>query len=528
MEHLYEKLAKYAEEGNYPYHMPGHKRSGPEGFPADAYRMDITEIEGFDNLHQPEGILKKLQERAAQIYGAEESFYLVGGSTCGVLAAVSSAVPAGGHILMSRNCHKSAYHAVYLRNLKVSYLNPPYLEEYGIADAVTPQQIGEALDKAGDVDAVLIVSPTYEGRISDVAAIAEIVHKKGIPLIVDEAHGAHLGLAEGFAPNSCQAGADLVVHSVHKTLPALTQTALLHVKGRLADRERLRRFLHIYQSSSPSYLLMASIDRALHYVEEAGAEAFARFRKLFGAMTAVLAECRCLNILCGTPETQDVGKLLISVRESRLTGRQLYDRLLQEYHLQTEMAAESFVLAMFTVSDREEAYCRMTEALLEIDCMLIRKKGYEKMSGRPAVEESHGEIGGGLAKGEYYRESGSKLVHEEGYRESVSWSHVTGKLGEAAWRQEGDCIPLAIAWDMDAETVTLEDSVGRRGAEFINLYPPGVPLLVPGEYMTEELCRKIQEAVGQGLTVQGVQTGKDESGSQIILTKILLCKEEGN
>ena len=213
----------------YPYHMPGHKRQAWGALPQQLYELDITEIEGFDNLHQAEGILQELQKKAARIYGADESFYLVNGSTCGILCAVSSALPSGGHILMNRNCHRSAYHGAYLRNLTISYLWPAYMKEYDIYDAVTAEQIREALEQEPDIGAVLIVSPTYEGRVADVKAIAETVHAKGIPLIVDEAHGAHLGLAEGFWPNSCQAGADLVIHSVHKTLPSLTQTALLHV-----------------------------------------------------------------------------------------------------------------------------------------------------------------------------------------------------------------------------------------------------------------------------------------------------------
>ena len=198
MEHLFEKLKENASEDIYPYHMPGHKRQSWGELPEALYTIDITEIEGFDNLHQPEGILLELQKRAARIYGADESFYLVNGSTGGILSAISSAVPVGGHILMARNCHKSAYHGAYLRNLNITYLYPSWLPEYDIFDAVTPQLVAEALEQEPDINAVLLVSPTYEGRISDIGAIAKIVHKKGIPLIVDEAHGAHLGLAEDF------------------------------------------------------------------------------------------------------------------------------------------------------------------------------------------------------------------------------------------------------------------------------------------------------------------------------------------
>ena len=287
--------------------MPGHKRKAWGELPAQLYRLDITEIDGFDNLHQPEGILKELQEQAAACCGAEESYYLVNGSTGGILSAVSAALPASGHILMARNCHKSAYHAVYLRNLCTSYLYPKMLEDYDIFDMVSPEQIEEALDKEPDIQAVLLVSPTYEGRISNIRHISEIVHARGIPLIVDEAHGAHLGWSDAVHENSCRQGADLVIQSVHKTLPALTQTALLHVNGTIVDRERLRRFLHIYQSSSPSYLLMASIDNALQYMERDGKKALDIFCSRYAAMCEKLGACKALKFLPADRQRQEEG-----------------------------------------------------------------------------------------------------------------------------------------------------------------------------------------------------------------------------
>lgn len=448
--------------------MPGHKRQGWGRLPQELYRMDITEIDGFDNLHQPEGILRTLQKRASMLYGAEETYYLVNGSTCGILSAVSCALPFGGHILMARNCHKSAYHAAYLRHLKITYLYPRSMEEYDIMDRVTPAQVQEILEQEPDIDAVLVVSPTYEGRISDVAGIAAVVHEKGIPLIVDEAHGAHLGLAEGFPQNSCQAGADVVIHSVHKTLPALTQTALLHVNGKLIDRERLRRFLQIYQTSSPSYPLMASIDNALQYAASKGREAFECFRVRYQEMLKALEACRYLRFL-PQEEEQDIGKLLISVKQANITGKQLYQILLERYHLQTEMAAEQFVLAMFTVNDTKEAYLRMTAALLEID------------GGLTAGQEEH---------------TGCK-------KEYPVTGNGTKQIGKEA-------IPLAQAWEMPAEYVTLDAGVGRYAGEFVHLYPPGIPLVVPGESVERETYLRILHAVQQGLSVQGIRM--EESG----------------
>lgn len=491
MEHLFEKLFHYGEGTIYPYHMPGHKRQSWGELPESLYKKDITEIEGFDNLHQPEGILLELQREAARIYGAEESYYLVNGSTCGILSAVSCALPFGGHILMARNCHKSAYHAAYLRHLKTNFLYPRELEEYDTADAITPRQVQEALEKKPDTEAVLIVSPTYEGRIADVSAIAGIVHERGIPLIVDEAHGAHLGLAEGFAKNSCQAGADLVIHSVHKTLPALTQSALLHVNGSLVDRNRLRRYLHIYQTSSPSYLLMASIDNALQYAE-AYQEAFARFRTCFAKMTDELTRCRYLKVLKGKQEEQDVGKLLISVKGTGLTGKSLYDILLSEYGLQVEMASVSFILAMFTVNDSPEAYERMTRALLEIDRKLAEEKWKKDACREKAV-----------------------------CRKQTKAGRVPDHIDRSI-----DSVPLFQAWDREAEEILLWESAGRHVAEFVNLYPPGVPLLIPGERITETLCHDIQRAVEEGLNVQGIHVRKDgKESTQKILLRVL--KQEG-
>ena len=519
MKHLTDELLRYAGEGVYPYHMPGHKRRSCGMLSEDFYRMDITEIDGFDNLHQPEGMIAELQRAAARLYGAEESFYLINGSTCGILSAVSAALSEGGHILMARNCHKSAYHGVYLRNLRVTYLYPPYLDEYDIFDAVTPQQIEDALEAEPDIRAVLIVSPTYEGRIADIRRIADIVHRRGIPLIVDEAHGAHLGLADMLPENSCQAGADLVIHSVHKTLPAPTQTALLHVNGTLVDRGLLRRFLRIYQSSSPSYPLMAGIDNALRYIEESGGEAFREFWMRFREMTGILTGCSRLKFLFGEPERQDVGKLLISVKEAGLTGKELYDILLKKYRLQPEMASGSFVLAMFTVNDGQEAYECMVRALLEIDAGLEGKK--EKIF--PAGEESgiwaaapKGEGTGGAAgvpgvtKGDGKAAEGS-LEGEAGQQSRTSRvSEDAGKTAEGSPEAKPQSrIPLSRAWDMPSEIVALEESAGRYAGEFVNLYPPGVPLLVPGERITEKLCRDIIRNVEAGLSVQGVRVDKN-------------------
>lgn len=469
---LFEQLYSYGEMDYYPYHMPGHKRRQLGEIPEQLLKADITEIDGFDNLHQPEGLLQKLQERANALYRAEETFYLINGSTGGILTAISSVLPRGGHLLMARDCHKSAYHAAYLRGLRVSYLYAERVKGFDFNEAVTAEQVERSLAEQPDVGAVLIVSPTYEGRIADIQEIARVVHSRGIPLLVDEAHGAHLGFAEGFAPGSCTQGADIVVHSVHKTLPAMTQTALLHLNGNLVDRERVRRFLHIYQSSSPSYLLMAGICDAMEIVERKGQERFAWFRQRYECMLKRLEACDTFRFVPWQDVEQgrqDIGKLVIDTGPSRVSGQQLYRMLLEQYHLQCEMAAGHYCLAMFTMADETEAYDRMERALLELD--------------------------GRLAE--------PRCGTSEEERESSRRTAAVLSKPEIAYS-------MAEAWDMSWKMTRLSDAVGHPVADFINLYPPGIPLLLPGEVLTESLYQQIMDSLTKELTLQGIKESDGE------------------
>lgn len=480
---LYKQLEGYGNSDFYPYHMPGHKRRICGDIPPEIFNIDITEIDGFDNLHQPEGILKELQEEASKIYGADESFYMVNGSTGGILSAISAVLPVGGHLLMARNSHKSAYHAAYLRTLTISYIYPPMLQDYDVYDAITPKQVADELKQNPDIGAVFLVSPTYEGRIAQVREIAEIVHKRGIPLIVDEAHGAHLGLVPWMSENSCQAGADIVIHSVHKTLPAMTQTALLHVQGNLVDRERLKRFLHIYQTSSPSYVLMASIDNALNALKQNKFRQFEIFREQYGHMLERLKACKNMKFLLPESGRQDIGKLVIFSSKKDLSGRQLYDILLQKYHLQLEMAAGNYCLAMFTVGDTEEAYVRMADALLQIDTDWNR--------------------------------------YVDPHCNCTPWSFAQKLLrNETTMQQTTSLIPLAKAWDMEKEILPIELAQGRYIGEFVNLYPPGVPILVPGEIFTKEKSELILSYIAEGLTVQGIL---EQENSKLEKSKHKIC-----
>ena len=472
---LYAALSEYGSSDYYPYHMPGHKRSKLAGEMAQYYGIDITETDGFDDLHHAEGILREAMQRANRLYGAEETFYLVNGSTCGVLASIMTAAERGCELLIARNCHKSVYHAAIMQELNLHYCYPSPLKEYGICDGVDADSIDRMLEQYPNCRAVVITSPTYEGIVSDIKAIADAVHAHDKILIVDEAHGAHFGLDESMPRSAIAGGADLVIHSLHKTLPSMTQTALLHVQGKRVDRRKLRSYLTMLQTSSPSYVMMASMDSCIRYVKEHGAERFAFMRRQYDLFCKKLDSCRHIRIANKKDLTEkrycladwDIGKLVISVRNTSVNGQELYDLLRKEYHLQPEMAASDYVLAIMTIMDSEEGWQRLADALFEID-------------GR--IEE----------------ENACKRTAAESISAMGADAGADGLIPPTAG------MTVACAFHREREELPLEKAEGRIAAEFIYLYPPGVPILVPGEIVSGSILARIGGYLRMGLCVRGV------------------------
>lgn len=461
MSTLYDKLYDYSNSGYYGFHMPGHKRQ-KTFYKKDLYtnvnlpyELDITEIDGFDDLHHAQGVLLEAQERAARLYHAEESHFLVNGSTAGILSAVMGAAEKGDTVLVARNCHKSVYHAISIHELNPVYLYPAFDEELHLNTEIQVQDVEDALEHHPDIRAVIIVSPTYDGVVSDIEAIAEAVHKKGLPLIVDEAHGAHFGFYRNFPENACQRGADIVIHSLHKTLPALTQTALLHINGERVDREKVRKYLHMLQTSSPSYVLMASMDECMELLEKHGSEMFDSYSVLLEKTRKSLKGLKNLQII--RTERYDVSKIIISTKNAAITGKELYKILLEEYHLQMEMAAADYVLAMTSVADTKEGMERLTNALFSIDNRVSRKP--ESFSAVPVSVRA-----------------------EAAY-----------KIADAEFAMEGK---KSMPW---------KESVGYISAEYAYLYPPGIPIIVPGERMRKEAAEALCWYKRHGFSVEGLK-----------------------
>ena len=434
-----EALYEYSKGEVYPFHMPGHKRNRASS--ADDFLV-------------------------AKLYHADKSFYLINGSTAGLLSAISACTSDGGSILMARNCHKAAYHAVYLRRLHAHYLYPAVFEETELNGGITPKAVEEALNVCPEIEAVLITSPSYDGMVSDIAAISEIVHAHQIPLIVDEAHGAHLRFSDTFPESALENGADIVIQSLHKTLPSLTQTALLHTQGSLVSEERLKRFLSIYQSSSPSYVFMSSMDACIRLLESSSEVLFKEYTVRLKECRRKLSDLKHLHLV--KPDEvvgkngvydMDCSKIIISTKGTSIDGEMLREKLLDKYQLEMEMTAPSYVLALSSVMDSEEGFARLAGALLEIDSVL----------------------------------------------DSETESQIKEKAQTKIEFTDKDAIcTIAEAMDADWEEVNLKEAEGRVSTEFAYLYPPGIPCIVPGERVTKELIEKIESWKMQGLEVQGL------------------------
>lgn len=457
---LLEQLQANDRSDAYPFHMPGHKRRMELG--TDAYHLDITEIDGFDNLHHAQGILKEEQARYADYIGVNRSFFLVNGSTCGILAAISAAVPRGGKLLMARNSHKAAYHALFLRQLRAHYLYP-CITGFDIQGAISPDQVKKALEDDPEIAAVYVTSPTYDGVVSDVKAIADLVHEHGKTLIVDEAHGAHFGFHPAFPPSAAGCGADVVIQSVHKTLPAFTQSAVMHLCSDRISADVLEQFLDIYESSSPSYVLMAGISRLVPFLQSEGAARFSELAKNLEQFYEKTKKLSCLHVIregnLSRSEAflRDPSKILISTKNCNINGRQLYERLLEEFHLQLEMYSGEYVTALCSLMDQAEGFERLADALIAIDAAICRLSKEDQ----PFVARM-------------YRE-----------REQVC--------------------SIADAMEQETEALPWQKAEGRISGEYVYLYPPGIPILVPGERIDARVICDIEEIRARGMLSEGLR-----------------------
>ena len=455
---LLELLEQYAASGIRAMHMPGHKRNAAAHYlEALGARLDITEIDGFDNLHDPSGILKDAMDRAARLWGSARAFFLVNGSTCGILAGVRALTNPGDPVIVARNSHQSVFHALELMGLDAAYVLPEYDPALDILGSVTPEAVSHALTDCPDARLVVVTSPTYEGAVSDIGAIARVVHARGARLLVDEAHGAHLGFHDAFPTGATNAGADVVIQSLHKTLPSLTQTAVAHIDDGI-DPDRFQAQLAIFETSSPSYLLMASVDGCVRWIEQDAKRLFETWMDGLHAFDRAIRDLKHLTLPGhGAPVSPamfafDPGKILISTRETNLTGPALTRILRERYKIELEMAGFEYALAMTGLVEPQGSLEALAAALMEID---------------QACEPA-----------------------------DVSNSSQAPFLPERI-------MTIAEASRVAREAVPLEEADGRISAQYAWAYPPGIPLIAPGERVDERFLREAVRHALAGMPLRG-------------------------
>ena len=550
-EYINEALEKYIEKGTYPWHMPGHKRQpieavqnvdniskSRENFWNGVYAHDFTEAKDLDDMHEPAMFIADSIAEMKKVYGTFATYMLVNGSTSGLMTAIHATCYRGDVILAARNCHKAVYNAICMLELEPEYIVPDYVDmrwrcgvnqngEQTITDGMTDasgesnrgtrekmaassevnheteekaavngeddREVSERTDILGDISpdkverainmlitdgrkprAVIITSPTYEGVISDIRTIAGIVHRY---LIVDEAQGAHLNFMEGHE-TAMQQGADIVIESLHKTMPALTQTSLLHVMNPKLD-ERVRRYLQIFQTSSPSYIFMQSMEKAVAF----GANNRDEFARYGRRLEAFAGKCDGLrNIRLFRPDASSVkndeicnackvfdhdeGRLVFVVRPGtvdesgqKFTGVMLAEILADRYGLIVEMASVSYVICISSVVDSADSYDILFNAVAEIDGNL----GYEP----------------------------DKTDRQE-------LDIISGRRS---------AMPPGTAWDRSVESVPIEGAAGKVSGAFVYAYPPGIPVLAPGEVVDRQAVNGIKSMIDSGLNVAGVNDG---------------------
>jgi len=465
---LFNALMEYVNRDTLPFHVPGHKKgigidSEFKEFIGDnPFKIDVTVFKLVDSLHHPNGPIKKAQELAADAYGSKASFFSIHGTSGAIQAMILSVVKDGDKIIVPRNVHKSVTSGIILSGAIPIFVEPEIDKKLGIAHGVTPETIERTLKENPDAKAVLIINPTYYGVATDIKKIADIVHSYDIPLIVDEAHGPHLAFSDKLPISAIEAGADICAQSTHKIIGSLTQGSLLHINSKYVDPKKLQQILNLLQTTSPSYILMASLDCARRQIALEGKELLDKAIELCKYTRNEINKipgfyCFGEEVL-GKPGSYafDPTKLTISSRDLGITGFELDTILADKYHIQMELSDFYNVLAVGSFGDTKEGMDKLINALKEIS-------------------------------DEYYGK-------REPIQDFLDIPTIPKKI-----------LNPREAFYSNKVSVPLKESIGKISGEFLLAYPPGIPVLCPGEEITKEVIEYVNDLKRANLYVQGTE-----------------------
>lgn len=476
---IFNALIKYREKEIIPFHIPGHKLSniykklGMEDLLSNLLSYDVTEVPGIDNLHFPEESILEAQKLAAKAFYSDHTFFLINGTTVGIHAMILGTTSPGDSIIIPRNCHKSVLGAIILGKLKPIYINPEVDTKTKTAAGVSPYTVEMALKSHPEARVCLITSPTYYGVCSDLEKIAQIVHREGKILLVDEAHGAHFTFCDSLPKPAILCGADIVAQSTHKTLPSMTQSSMLHIKSDRVDIDRVKFYLELLQSTSPSHVLLAFLDTARHIMQKHGNKLLNEVIEYSNTLRDSLNKVSGLYCISSDAigsfgiDSIDPTRLTVNFCELSICAKDVDKHLRDDYNIQVELSDLYNIVAVGTVGDEREWFLKFDSAIKKV----IDKKD---------------------------------IVRVE--KESIEFFNNYCKLGVLPY----------VAVEAKKESIDIKNSIGRISAELIMPYPPGIPLIMPGEYITKELIDYVFYCKKSGINITGL---KDRTVSNIMVLK---------
>lgn len=454
---IIDKLDEIVKTNLISFHMPGHKlgkiydKLGYSKTVQNIYKMDTTEILGTDNLYSPEGIIKKSQERASKVFKSNATYYLVNGSTCGIQGAIMASCLPKEKLIVNRDCHQSVVNTCILVDIEPVYILPKIDKENNILQGVEVEEVLNVIDNNLDAKAILLTYPTYYGKTYDLEIICNYAHEKNMIVIVDEAHGAHLGLSDKLPKPALEQGADIVIQSTHKTLPSFTQSSMIHTQGSRFDKNKLETMLRIVQSSSPSYILMSSLDLAVDIYETKGKDLMEELLLNIENFKLSMQSNGYLDM----HNEDDKTKVFISCKKMGITGYELEAILRDKYNIQVELANYYGILLICTIGNESNDFKLMENSLRDITTKYAKKE---------------------------------EIQHIE-YPINIPKKALSPR--EAFYKPK--------------KSVKIYESIGKICGEYIIPYPPGICLVSPGEIITKDTIDYILLCNKNGMNVSGVK-----------------------